>query len=120
MTANIQAPPVVEEKQFEGTAFFDALPESDTVVATLMGVVYLGVQPFDFQGTVTKAEAVEYHWGVMVDDKPFFIKTWPKKWITSERSHTAKVYKALTGELPHVLNVDDMVGKAAMLTVENQ
>ena len=114
----MESPPVVEEQKYN-SIFFDALPESDSYVMTLMGVDSKGVIDFDYKGTVTRAQAVELHWGTKVDGKPYFFKTWPKKWITAPKSHTALAYKALTGELPITLDAKDIVGKAALITIEN-
>ena len=114
----METPPVVEEQEYN-SIFFDAMPESDSYVMTLMGVDSKGVIDFDYKGTVSRAQAVEFHWGTLVEGKAYFFKTWPKKWITAPKSHTALAFQALTGELPTTLDADFVVGKAALINIEN-
>ena len=116
----MEAPPAVEQTDYTNSVFFKNLPASDIYVGVVMGIDDKGECEFEFAGVKTVARGAEAHFGIVVDDEPFFIKTWPKKWSAHEKSWFGKLYHATVGEFPHKLMAGDMVGKAVMIDVENR
>ena len=125
MTAlNTDAPPV-EVKANTSYFRFEPIPASDSYVATLVGFNYLPEASFNRTDAKTKtktvevAPGVEFFFGVRVDGKNYFAKSWPKYYSISERAGYYAWYKALTGTAPTIKQrPSDMLGKAALVGIE--
>jgi hypothetical protein len=126
MTQTInQEAPAPEVKSQQNFFRFEPVPKSDTYVATLVGTNYLAECQFNRTDDKTGAKSVEtaagieFFFGLEVDGKIYFSKSWPKKYSIHEKAAYSQWVKALTGKAPTAKDRPvNAVGGHALVEIE--
>lgn len=102
---NQEAPP--PEVKAQNHLRFEPIPKSDTYVGTLVGTNYLPEVQFprtddDGVKTIEIAPGIEFFFGVEIDGKAYFTRSWPKKYSIHKKASYYQWFEAITGRAPEV------------------
>ena len=117
MSLNQSAPAAEAPKAGTDYVKLEPFPKSDTVVLTV--VAYNYIEKCEFERTDDKGvksteirPGLEFYFGTLVGNKPYFVKPWPIAYSLHEKANYAKWYEAATGNVVKPgTKPDDMIGK---------